>query len=499
MPVSYAELYRCYVRCRRNKRNTINALKFETRQELALLELMDELNSRRYWPGRSVCFVTRKPKLREIFAADFRDRIVHHLVVDHLERHWERVFIHDSYACRKGKGVHRAVDRLQTFLHQLTRSGKRPAWYLQLDIRNYFMRIDKARLWEMLEPCIDDPWLRWLTRRLVFHDCASDYVARSGQSLLGRVPAHKSLRHTGSARGLPIGNLNSQFFANVYLNGLDQFVKHELRCRHYLRYCDDFILLADSREQLDGWRADIEHYLYESLGLTLNAAHTRLRPVGNGIDFLGYILYPDYRLVRRRVVGNLVDRLIAFRRRYVRECNGWAEITFDLPALRRLRAVLASYRGHFAHADSHRLWRSLWDRFEFLRWLFSDDDRRAVLMPRYEMPPNPCTVRSQYLACRRRYPDVIVLMQVGRFIELYAAEDDATCRHLGLKPLTPNRRRARFGFPRTLLGSFARTLQSHGRAVLHIAESDQPCPARIRCRAPAWLRYPTESGRLEPG
>ena len=180
MPVSYAELYRCYVRCRRNKRNTINALKFETRQELALLELMDELNSRRYWPGRSVCFVTRKPKLREIFAADFRDRIVHHLVVDHLERHWERVFIHDSYARRTGKGVHRAADRLRTFLHQLTRNGKHPAWYLQLDIQNDFMRIDKAWLWAMLEPHIDVPWLRWLTRRLVFHDCAADYVARSG-------------------------------------------------------------------------------------------------------------------------------------------------------------------------------------------------------------------------------------------------------------------------------------------------------------------------------
>lgn len=114
--VSFAELYRHYVNCRRNKRNTVNALRFEVRQELALLELRDELNSRRYRPGRSVCFVTRKPKLREIFAADFRDRIVHHLVVDHLEAYWERVFIHDSYACRKGKGVHAAVDRLQRFL-----------------------------------------------------------------------------------------------------------------------------------------------------------------------------------------------------------------------------------------------------------------------------------------------------------------------------------------------------------------------------------------------
>lgn len=143
LDLSLANLYRQYHACRRNKRNTHNALRFEIEQEKNLIELHEALVDQSYRPGRSVCFFATKPKLREIFAADFRDRVVHHLLVDYLEKIWEPVFIHDSYACRKGKGVHAGVKRLQTFIRQVTANGSRPAWYLQLDIHNYFMRIDK--------------------------------------------------------------------------------------------------------------------------------------------------------------------------------------------------------------------------------------------------------------------------------------------------------------------------------------------------------------------
>ncbi|HYN77969.1 MAG TPA: hypothetical protein VES73_09265 [Lamprocystis sp. (in: g-proteobacteria)] len=133
MLFSYENLHRHYLRCRRNKRNTINALRFEEHQELNLLTLREALETRTYRPAPSVCFVTQRPKLREIFAADFRDRVVHHVLVDSLERYWEPVFIHDSYACRQGKGTHAAVERLQGFIRQVTANGQRPAWYLQLE------------------------------------------------------------------------------------------------------------------------------------------------------------------------------------------------------------------------------------------------------------------------------------------------------------------------------------------------------------------------------
>jgi retron-type reverse transcriptase len=217
LDISLENLYRKYVRCRSNKRNTVNALRFEMDQERHLIDLQEALVTRSYRPGRSVCFFATKPKLREIFAADFRDRVVHHLLVDYLERIWESIFIHDSFACRKGKGVHAGVDRLQTFIRQAIANGSRPAWFLQLDISNYFMRIDKDILFGLLAPKIRDESALWLTRLLVYHDCTSDCVMRGRPGLLAAIPPHKVLFRAGPDKGLPIGNLNSHFFANVYL------------------------------------------------------------------------------------------------------------------------------------------------------------------------------------------------------------------------------------------------------------------------------------------
>ena len=157
--------------------------------------------TRRYRPGRSVCFFATKPKLREVFAADFRDRVVHHLLVEYLERIWEPIFIHDSYACRKGKGVHAAVERLQGFLRQATANGTRPAWFLQLDVRNYFMRIDKDILFRMLERKLRDETARWLTRTLVYHDCTEDFVMRGNPALIKAVPPHKTLFGAQAGKG----------------------------------------------------------------------------------------------------------------------------------------------------------------------------------------------------------------------------------------------------------------------------------------------------------
>ena len=192
---SLENLYRKYLNCRRNKRNSANALRFEVEQERHLLELHAALLDRTYRPARSVCFFARRPKLREIFAAEFRGRVVHHVLVDYLERLWEPVFIHDSYACRRGKGVHRAVARLEQFLRQVTANGTQRAWYLQLDIANYFMRIDKRILWALLAPRIQDSHACWLTELIVFHDCTADFEYRGDPALAARVPPHKSLRY----------------------------------------------------------------------------------------------------------------------------------------------------------------------------------------------------------------------------------------------------------------------------------------------------------------
>ncbi|MCP4198370.1 MAG: hypothetical protein GY762_14565, partial [Proteobacteria bacterium] len=191
-------IYRAYLDCRRRKRGTANALRFEMNLLENLLGLEEELKSGFYHPSRSVCFVNERPKPREIFAADFRDRVVHHLFVREIEPYWEKVFIHDSYASRRGKGTHGAVDRLGLFVHKVTRGGRRRAWYLQLDVANFFMTIDKNILFELvdrgLRRQLDVPEktlplfcknyekylaLRGLASALIFHDPTEDYVRKS--------------------------------------------------------------------------------------------------------------------------------------------------------------------------------------------------------------------------------------------------------------------------------------------------------------------------------
>ena len=471
MLFSYENLYRQYLKCRRNKRNTANALRFEVRQEENLLDLKAVLESRTYTPSRSVCFVTQRPKLREIFAADFRDRVVHHVLVDFLERIWEPIFIHDSYACRQGKGVHAGVQRLQTFIRQATANGTRPAWYLQLDIRNFFMSIDKAILFEMLEKRLNDPDALWLTRVLVFHDCTRNYVMKGDAALFDRLPPHKTLFACPPGKGLPIGNLNSQFFANVYLNALDQFVKHSLKCRWYLRYCDDFVLLATDPAQLREWRARIADFLRERLLLELNPAREHLRPVSDGVDFLGYIVRRDYLLVRRRVVGHLRERLLSYERCLVLEGPGYRRFCFDPSELDEMQAVLGSYLGHFKLAASYSLRQRLWRRFPFLGEFVSISEKTGKLTRKDACPAGVRGVARQYWHFRRRFAGDVLFFQVGRFMEFYQPGDVLIARELGLTGMKANRRRARFGFPVAQAGHHLLTLLRSGHAVTLISET----------------------------
>ncbi|GMW06692.1 MAG: hypothetical protein AMXMBFR8_14890 [Nevskiales bacterium] len=479
LDLSLENLYRQYYRCRRNKRNTVNALRFEAEQEKNLIHLREQLLSRSYRPGRSVCFFTTRPKLREIFAADFRDRVVHHLLVEYLERIWEPLFIHDSYACRPGKGVHRGVTRLQQFLRQATANGTRRAWYLQLDIHNYFMSMDRDILYRLLAARMSDETALWLTGVLVFHDCTENYVMRGRPELLARLPAHKTLFGAAPGKGMPIGNLNSQFFANVYLNGLDQFVKHELKCRHYLRYCDDFVLLGDSPERLGEWRERIGGYLRDELALELNPRQ-RLTAAGNGVDFLGYVVRHDYRLVRRRVVGHLRERLGEFERRLVTPVEGGTRYAFDRPVLDELAAALASYLGHLRHAASWRLWQSLWARFDYLRQYFDFDAVGWRLVRRYLVPEGFRRVREQYRWFRRRFPGDVLLFQVGRFCEFYSPGDAAVAAELGLQPMRRNHRGANFGFPKAQLDQYVACLRDLRQPALAVAEqtAEQECIQR---------------------
>lgn len=298
-----------YLDCRRNKRSSRSALAFELNLERNLMQLHSELVSGSYQPGASICFVVTHPKPREVWAADFRDRIVHHLLYNHIGPRIERSFIADSCACIPGRGTLYAAQRLESKVRSITQNWSRQAHYLKCDLANFFVSIDKRILAQQLATRVPDPSLQALALQILMHDPRENYQLRSPLRLLNRVPQHKRLASQPAFRGLPIGNLSSQFFANVYLDDLDQFAKHHLRARHYIRYVDDFVLLHESPKQLNVWLAEIEAFLRERLGVRLNPTKTIIQPIDRGIDFVGQVIKPWRRTARRRTVEHALRQI----------------------------------------------------------------------------------------------------------------------------------------------------------------------------------------------
>lgn len=346
---SFKNIYKCYKECKKNKSNAFNTLDFETNLLENLWKPHSELNSGDYRIGKSICFLTHSPKLREVFAADFVDRIVHHILVKELEPFYEPKFIHDVYNNRKNKGIHVAAKRAQAFMHR-----DKDGYYLQLDIKGFFYNIDKNILFQKLYADISESdiankkQILWIVNRIIYHNPTKNYLFKGDISQLKLLPPHKTLFKIPIHKGLPIGNLTSQFFANVYMYQFDNFIKRQLKVKSYIRYVDDFVLFDASKERLMALKIDVEKYLKDNLSLTLRA-DSRLRNFDDGLDFLGYIIRPNYMLVRNRVVNNLKYKKAKFYDYY--EKGG----DTDLSAILKYNEVMASFRAHAKHANSFNL------------------------------------------------------------------------------------------------------------------------------------------------
>jgi RNA-directed DNA polymerase len=371
VPVSLAACHAAWRRARRGKRPSSNQLAFEARWLDRLLDLKTALRAGSWQPRRTVSFIVSHPKTREIHAPDFADRVVHHLLVQQLEKIYEPIFIHDSYANRTGKGSHAAVDRLEHFVRQHNGVG----WYLQLDIHNFFNTIHRPTLYTMLCKQLEKSSLHpnhALGLRSLCHKLLANKVTEQVRDVAAaaRLPAHKRLANALPGCGLPVGNLTSQFFANVYLNALDQFVKHTLKCKHYVRYVDDFVLMAKSPDELRIWQTQLEQFLAQTLKLKLKDA-VLMQPLCQGIDFLGYRVFVGHRRVRPRVVEHCKAKLAAWAAQHVKTNEYGTTMHANTAALAHLQSMLGSYWGHFAHAHSVRLRRALFERFAWLKALFT--------------------------------------------------------------------------------------------------------------------------------
>lgn len=262
-----------------------------------------------YRPGQSVCFIITRPKPREVWAAEFRDRVVHHLLHNRIAPRFYRSFIADSCACIPGRGTLYAARRLESKIRSVTENWTRAAYYLKCDLANFFVAIDKQVLWGQITARVTEPWWQWLAHTILFHDPRQDFDLRGSPGLLSLVPPHKRLTNQPAHLGLPIGNLSSQFFANIYLDALDQYAKHELRARHYIRYVDDFLLVHESAQWLNAALAGIEEFLPRVLHARLNPSKTILQPVDRGVDFVGHVIKPWHTSARRRTVRTAVSRI----------------------------------------------------------------------------------------------------------------------------------------------------------------------------------------------
>lgn len=255
------DLFKAYYDARRHKRNTRNQLLFEVNLEENLVNLRDELMERTYKVGRSTCFIIEDPVKREIFAADFRDRVVHHLVYNYIMPVFEKTFITDSYSCRKGKGTLYGVKRLEHHVRSCTNNYNNMAYALKMDIQGYFMNINRKRLLDnvmkdlMNYSCrksdtgqcwgrkLDYSLIFFLLEEIILADPTKNCIIKGKKSDWYGLPDNKSLFKTPADCGLPIGNLTSQLFSNIYLNRLDQMIKRQLREKHYGRYVDDSYII----------------------------------------------------------------------------------------------------------------------------------------------------------------------------------------------------------------------------------------------------------------
>ncbi|MCX6280050.1 MAG: RNA-directed DNA polymerase [Bacteroidetes bacterium] len=314
--IELSELFEAYFDCRKTKRNTYNALAFEVDYESNLIALYNEINDGTYQPGKSIAFIVNKPVKREIFAADFRDRVVHHFVINKLNPLFNQHFIFDSYACRMGKGTHLGIQRVNRFIRQCSHNYTMDCYILKLDIQGFFMHINKnilyGRLCKFIQTNYQNPdqtVVLELCRKIIFNDCTKNCVIKGKKKNWQGLPASKSLFHSPENCGLPIGNLTSQIFANYYLNLFDHYIKHDLGIRFYGRYVDDFVLVHPDKEYLKSLIPELTGFLHSRLQLTLHPKKIYFQHYSKGVKFLGAVILPNRIYIADRTKGNFYEAI----------------------------------------------------------------------------------------------------------------------------------------------------------------------------------------------
>lgn len=316
---------------RRGKKKKRDVLFFERYLENNIFSLYESLTKKTYQPGKYSQFIVRDPKLRLIHKASVRDRVVHHIVGIELEKIFEPTFYAHSYSCRKNRGTHKGIYAFQKMARKVSRNNTKACWVLKCDIKKFFASINHKILVKILSRKIAD----------------KDYF----ELLEGIIDSFHSDRTIDlqNKKGIPIGNLTSQFFANIYLNEFDQFMKHTLKVQHYIRYADDFAILSENKSYLENLVSSIREFLISELDLELHPNKIIFRKFNSGVDFLGYVIFPQYVLPRTRTKRRLLRKIKGKIQEYKK-----GKITGEM-----LNQTIQSYFGYIGHAYTYKFKKEL--------------------------------------------------------------------------------------------------------------------------------------------
>ncbi len=361
------DLFDAYYNARENKRNTRSQLDFEFNLEHNMIQLYDDLRLRRYKPSQCIGFVIHDPVCREVFASQFRDRVVHHLLFSYISPIFERTFIYDSYSCRKGKGTLKALERFEHHIRSCSDNYTRSCYILQLDLKGYFMSIDKKKLYQQLsdglskmryrmkdesrrwDDVVDFEFSDYLIKEILLRDPTYKVKKIGTKKDWDEVPATKSLFCQPDNVGLPIGDLTSQLFSNVYLNKLDQFCKRTLACRHYGRYVDDFFIIDNSKIRLKTLVPVIRDMLKEELGVNLHPNKIHITHCHKGAKFMGGYVMPYRRMLRKRTIWKFNRAMDGIYDRFSQTEE------MSMQEIKECMVTINSYCGLLGHYDSYKL------------------------------------------------------------------------------------------------------------------------------------------------
>lgn len=361
MLVEYEELYDAYIDCRKRKRSSANCQKFEIDATHKLWQLWKDLNNGTYKIGRSIAFIVHHPKDREVFAADFRDRIVHHLIVRRIEKLLEEEFIEDSYSCRKGKGTLYGIKRCEEFMRKVSNNYTQKAYILKGDFKSFFMRIDKRKMYKAICDLLEKrgnfdeetlAFMKHVIALIVFNRPQLNCIRKQPVAAWKCLPGDKTMFECDEDHGVPIGNITSQIFANLFLSVFDHWIKDILGIEEYGRYVDDFFIVSVLLGLLVSLIPQIREFLAK-YGVTLHPKKVSIQEVEKGAVILGQVIKPYGRLIARRTVGTLYTRLtkynefIAWHKEHNEEIEN-ADIEYIVSSIN-------SYYGYFRQAKSYNM------------------------------------------------------------------------------------------------------------------------------------------------